>query len=324
MELKAPFAYFGAKSRVANIVWKRFGDVQNYVEPFAGSLAVLLARPSYPKTETVNDISGFVTNFWRAVQADPKAVSDFADWPVTEIDLHARHAWLISESATLTENMLGDPEYYNAKIAGWWLWGISAWLGTDWCTGNGPWVLKDNRLQMKTGDEPGSKRQLPMLSVRGTGAHQVSLQNGKLEVLIDMLSKRLRHVRIVCGDYKRTLTTSVTHYHGLTAVFLDPPYATKNRHDCYANEWDVDYEDLTKWAIENGNNSRMRIALCGYEGDYELPESWECYQWSTSGGYANTAKHDEGQGKRNKHLERIWFSPYCVKPIENFSLFETK
>lgn len=39
--LKAPFPWFGGKSRVAPQVWERFGDVDNYVEPFAGSLAVL-------------------------------------------------------------------------------------------------------------------------------------------------------------------------------------------------------------------------------------------------------------------------------------------
>ena len=45
MPLKAPFPWFGGKRRVAHIVWDRFGCVPNYVEPFAGSLAVLLGRP---------------------------------------------------------------------------------------------------------------------------------------------------------------------------------------------------------------------------------------------------------------------------------------
>lgn len=38
--LKAPFPWFGGKSRVAPLIWARFGEVRNYVEPFAGSLAV--------------------------------------------------------------------------------------------------------------------------------------------------------------------------------------------------------------------------------------------------------------------------------------------
>jgi hypothetical protein len=47
--------WFGGKSRAAELVWSRLGDIGNYVEPFAGSLAVLLARPHEPRIETIND-----------------------------------------------------------------------------------------------------------------------------------------------------------------------------------------------------------------------------------------------------------------------------
>ena len=36
---KAPFPWFGGKRRVADKVWAALGDVDQYVEPFAGSLA---------------------------------------------------------------------------------------------------------------------------------------------------------------------------------------------------------------------------------------------------------------------------------------------
>lgn len=39
--MKAPFPWFGGKRRVADVVWAALGDVDNYVEPFAGSLACL-------------------------------------------------------------------------------------------------------------------------------------------------------------------------------------------------------------------------------------------------------------------------------------------
>lgn len=96
--LKAPFPWFGGKSRVSNIVWDRFGNVPNYVEPFAGSLAVLLGRPHAPGTETVNDFDCMVANFWRAIKCDPDAVAENADWPVNEADHHARHVreWAIA------------------------------------------------------------------------------------------------------------------------------------------------------------------------------------------------------------------------------------
>ena len=45
-DLRAPFPYFGGKRRAAPIIWAALGDPGGYVEPFAGSAAVLLARPA--------------------------------------------------------------------------------------------------------------------------------------------------------------------------------------------------------------------------------------------------------------------------------------
>src|SRR5262245_37263425 len=118
--LKAPFPYFGGKSRVAPLVWERFGSVPNYVEPFAGSLATLLGRPSEPKIETVNDKDCYLANFWRSLQNDPEATAYWADWPVNEADLHARHWWLVQQ-AGFRERMRSDPDYFDSGIAGWWV-----------------------------------------------------------------------------------------------------------------------------------------------------------------------------------------------------------
>lgn len=69
--MQAPFPWFGGKRRVASEVWTRFGAVDNYVEPFFGSGAVLLGRPTpFDGTETVNDLDGYVANFWRAVPSE--------------------------------------------------------------------------------------------------------------------------------------------------------------------------------------------------------------------------------------------------------------
>ena len=43
---------------------------EHYVEPFAGSLAVLLAKPPSPM-ETVNDISQDLVNFWKVLRDRP-------------------------------------------------------------------------------------------------------------------------------------------------------------------------------------------------------------------------------------------------------------
>lgn len=132
--LKAPFPWFGGKSRVAPLVWSRFGDVPNYCEPFAGSLAVLLGRETPGRIETVNDIDAYVANFWRALEFAPEEVAKWADGPVNETDLHARHRWLVDgKGASLALRAKVDPDFFSAKVAGWWVWGQCLWIGSGWC-----------------------------------------------------------------------------------------------------------------------------------------------------------------------------------------------
>jgi hypothetical protein len=136
--LKGPFPAFGGKSRVAALVWERLGDVDNFVEPFANSAAVLLARPTAPRIETLNDVNCYISNFWRATKHDPEAVAEFADDPVNEADLHSRHRWLVlsAESAEFRARMRTEPDYFDARIAGWWCWGACCWIGSGWCDDN--------------------------------------------------------------------------------------------------------------------------------------------------------------------------------------------
>jgi DNA adenine methylase len=292
--LKAPFPYFGAKSRVANVIWRGLGEVANYVEPFGGSLAVLLANPQTPKIETVNDIDCFISNFWRAASHEPEKVAEFADYPVHEVDLHARHRWLASAATDdFRLKMNTDPDYYDCKIAGWWVWGMGASIGSNW-------------LQTK------GLNASPLLSSAGGGIHGL-----RLPVLewFKKLQERTRRVRVCCGDWNRLVTPSVTHANkGLTkrevtGVFLDPPYAMKGRDQVYREDNEVFYQAV-EWAIANGDNPRMRIVLCGYDGDYDIPTTWQAYAWQANGGMANLGND---RGKDNASKERIWFSPYCLE-----------
>lgn len=161
--LKAPFPWFGGKSRVSYLVWERFGNVPNYVEPFAGSLAVLLGRESAPRVETVNDIDCWIANFWRALQSDPEGVATYADWPVNEADLHARHLWLVNQ-IEFRERMKTDPDFFDVKIAGWWCWGICQWIGSGWCAQPG-WRGRTNAGRAARGihaaDEARTQRKIP-------------------------------------------------------------------------------------------------------------------------------------------------------------------
>jgi len=180
--VKAPFVWFGGKRRVATEVWAALGDVDNYVEPFAGSLAVLLERPhnlhdGSRRAETVNDADGMIANFWRALAHDAEAVANWCDYPVNETDLLARHLWLVNTGRSrLLEGMEADPDHFDAQVAGWWVWGINAWIGSGWCSGDGPWMHNPDGGVSKRphlGDAgQGVNRQRPHLGNAGQGVNR--------------------------------------------------------------------------------------------------------------------------------------------------------
>lgn len=65
-----PLTYYGAKTRVADKIAALLPDHRHYVEPFAGSLAVLLAKPR-SHMETVNDLDQHLVTFWRVLRDQP-------------------------------------------------------------------------------------------------------------------------------------------------------------------------------------------------------------------------------------------------------------
>lgn len=332
-KLRAPFPYFGGKSRAAPLIWQALGDVKNYVEPFAGSAATLLARPHAPRTETINDADGFISNFWRAVRCDPEAVAKWADYPVIEADLEARHAWLLVRSSRLRWS-LEDPEFFDAKIAGWWVWGACAWIGSGWCSGDGPHVFDGAHIRDRREDpnaaSKGINRQMPHLSAgRGINRQLPHLSAGQginrkmphvgdagrgafILEWMEELSARLRNVRVACGGWERVLSPSVTTRHGLTGIFLDPPYSEGKMDYAAGGVGTSVSADVAAWAIEHGDNPLNRIVLCGYEGEHDMPDNWRVVEWKASGGYGSQAN---GQARANSRRERLWLSPACLPVV---------
>jgi hypothetical protein len=81
--------------------------------------------------------------------------------------------------------------------------------------------------------------------------------------------------------------------------------------DLYAEESGSVAHDVREWAIEHGEDPLLRIALCGYEGEHAMPDTWTEVAWKATGGYGSQAS---GRGLANAHRERIWFSPHCLEP----------
>lgn len=337
--LAAPFPYFGGKANACEQVWEAFGDVDNYVEPFAGSAAMLLGAPEGKRIATINDADGFVANFWRSIAKCPEDVAHHADWPCNEVDLFARHSWLVRQSASLTERLHSDPDWFDVKIAGWWCWGACNWIGSGWCAGTGPWVhdgenIVDSRKLPHLGNAgqginrklphlgdagKGINRQLPFLgghkSQTGMGINKKTDGMPRRAYIMEWFGKlheRLRDVRVTCGDWSRVVKDSVTTRHGLTGVFLDPPY-TNGAMDYAVGGVGGDLAmQVQAWCALNGNDKNLRIVLCGHAGEHDalLAHGWHTRTWTARKGYALT-----DEAIKNSASETLWCSPNCVKAV---------
>jgi hypothetical protein len=319
--LRAPFPYAGGKSWIAPVVWERLGNVTNYVEPCCGSAAMLLARPGVGHIETINDTDGFLINAYRSIRADPEATAAWCDWPVAESCLHARHAWLLTHRQGLTARLEGNPEYYDPKVAGWWIWGACCWIGSGWCSGNGPWQVHEDKLVYTGNAGQGIHRQLPHLGNAGQGIHRQLPHLGNagqgIHAYFQALCKRLASVRISCGEWQRVLGRSITWRHGLTGVFLDPPYP-EDEHNFGYYKTKAIWHDCWQWAQEEGTNPLMRIILCGYDMGKLIPDGWQVIHWKARGGYGSQG---QGRGRANAQREVLYCSPHCVKRDEELPLF---
>jgi DNA adenine methylase len=73
---RAAFGWYGSKARLAPKIAALAAGIPHrvYIEPYAGSAAVLFAKPR-AATEIINDIDGQVVNFFRVLRDQPAALA---------------------------------------------------------------------------------------------------------------------------------------------------------------------------------------------------------------------------------------------------------
>lgn len=293
MELRAPFPWTGGKSWAAHLVWDALGDVDHYIEPFAGSAAVLLARPSKPSIETLNDNNHYLVNFWRAVKHDPEGVARYAENPQSEVDLYARNAYLIRNLGDFEQRLLDNPDHYDVKLAGWWVWGESTIIGRSFA----------NDICKK----------MPGLIPNGVNAKGVDIP-----LLMQALAQRLKKVRILHGDWTRCLGPTAIGANNSpvirsAGVFLDPPYIRGDFKYTGSGTDPRIWHAAKTWAFTHGNSPGLRIVLAGYEDEGVLPEGWRTVRWKGHGGLGRKARSNT-----NRDTETLWLSPHCTQhPTED-------
>jgi hypothetical protein len=178
--------------------------------------------------------------------------------------------------------------------------------------------------------EPGVSRDLPHISSDGQGVNTAATRERgvcdeaaryhpttmpKLRAWMALLSARLRHVRILNGDWTRLCTQGAMHtlpvrQGGHVGVFLDPPYAGDIRASgLYAYDHGTLAAAVRAWCLANGNDPQNRVVLAGYDSEHPELETagWTCHEW-----FVRDSVLAGGMGDQ-QHRERVWASPHCLR-----------
>lgn len=121
--IRPPFAYYGGKTTLAPIIAGLLPPHDHYVEPFAGSLAVLLAKkPS--RAETVNDLDGDLVTFWRVLRDRPDELER-----ACTLTPHSRAELALAKDLAVSDElerarrvfvMLTQSRSHSLRKSGWW------------------------------------------------------------------------------------------------------------------------------------------------------------------------------------------------------------
>ena len=289
------FPYVGGKYTVAPEINRRFGAITTRIDAFTGSSSWILASPPVAY-EIVNDLDGYVVNYLRAVKYAPEVVAQLLDFPRAELELIACHHYTRDKLPELVARLGGDPDYYDPILAARWAY-VMAYKLDPSLTKPGGWSVRDGRLMYE----------------RGTGRIRGSLTSSRralsrlvrerrVSEYVAALSERLRNVQVWWNDFEVVVEKADRSEFGIVGILLDPPYPRHLRDFDYDTDNADVWHRVARWAITNGDDPKLRIAVCGYNdanSDALFPSAWRRFVWRRSG---------IGQ---YKDRECIWFSPHC-------------
>ena len=338
--------WFGGKHRWGNEVWKKFGDPEIYVEPFCGSYAVGLFRPTPCAREILCDTDGFICNLFRAIRRDPDGVAYHADYPTIHQDLLARRYWLHRWGKVNRQRVTEDINYFDIKAAGYWVWCVSQWIGmlTDMLDPKGgapddkETVLRDqipNAIASPVGGRGVQRQkrfgqlrdQIPYTnspSGRGTQRQRASFHNGStgasafpdgshLRSWFAAIAARLANAIVLNRSWESAVTDTMlcrtkSSQNATVAVFLDPPYVVGDDQKV-AYSADGKIEDVNEVA-------RQSYQWAVAHGDeYRIAYCSAADDFPLPEGWTVMDKSMGGVRKkyRARVRDQVMFSPACVK-----------
>ncbi|WP_422928626.1 DNA adenine methylase [Singulisphaera sp. PoT] len=267
--------WFGSKRTLAPAILEELGEHRVYWEPFAGSMAVLLAKPK-SSMETVNDLHGDLVNLARVVQdrlEGPRLYRRLRRVPASEaIFKDAVEALKVPSDGI-------DPDRAFAYF-------VASWLGRNGIAGT--------QVGLKNG--AGHSFCVRYTANGGqTGKRWVSAVGS-----IPAWSRRLREVTVLRRDAFEVIariddTSS-------TAIYVDPPYLKETRsgyasaeggNGRYLHDFDdAGQHDQLAVALARFKHARVVVSYYDHPRLADLYPGWSKRVIPTNKAIANQAKRD--------------------------------
>ena len=273
-----PVTYNGKKTNAAKQIWELLGDPKHYIEPFAGSCAVLLSRPHdyTQRYETINDYDAYLANLLRAIKLDPEKLFEHVDaTPANKIEFAALRKEARTEEENLRELIEADRTYCDIDTAAQY-------------------------YAMLCGSFPGSSglMAIPHTHVR------LPYREG-LKTIFEQIAKRFRYVCIHAASWETLVTNA--QLLSPTAIYLDPPYDKTERVYRQRNRVSADVE---AWCLEQTGGPH-RIVLSGYDSEHDtlLDHGWRKVETHTATSARVTLSN-------TTNTEQLWYTPNCIHPTE--------
>lgn len=234
------FPFYGGKARMAPIIVGLLPPHRLYVEPFAGSAAVLLAKPA-SKHEVLNDKDGNVVAFYRAIRECPAELR-----AALEATPYARDEY---EACADMGEHLPLVEWARRFVVR-----ASQSVNAAGSAGSPGWALSTTRNQSRPGTFAGAVDRL------------------------DQVAARLRRVYIEHADAVSVIERHGQYADAV--VYADPPYLRETRTSAVgssAYRHDAHAPDEHRRFLAALNDCAATVVLSGYNSPLyrELLAGWQ-------------------------------------------------
>jgi DNA adenine methylase len=221
--------YPGSKWNIASQLAELIPEHHSYVEPYAGSMALLFTKPP-SDIETVNDLDSDVTNLFRCIQKDSERLARLVMTTPFSREEYDRQ-FEIPQGAVIIDSY--------ERAAGFL---VRCWQGHGFRT-NGYKVGWKNDVQ-------GRERMYALWNWY------------RLPEWIIEITERLRTVQI---ENRPALEVIKRFNYDNVFMYLDPPYllGTRTAKQYMYEMTDADHEELLKTILQ----SRAKIMISGYESE---------------------------------------------------------